>query len=655
MKNIVKWAVAALVMSSVASCNDFFPSIPGTQYDLEDTFSDRNKTEEFLNNVYSYVPDETCERWPSYYGGGIWTGGSLEGDITWSSDGEEATGWTMGTAYASTEWVAYWYNHYYMAISKASTFICNVDKCTDASESDRILWKAQARALRAYYYFNIFRSYGPVTILGEEPIALDTPLEELLRGRNTVDENIDFIVSELDKAAEDLPAKYGDANLGRMDRGICKALKAKALLYAASPLFNCNPDYAGIKNEDGTQLFPQDKSKEQAKWERARNAYKEFLDEFDGRYYTLQTVKNPDGSIDHYESYRQAASISDFTHNTEQILIRLSDHNLIHYQLTPFHKGCQDESIRGGLGFGTTQEMVDLYFTDKGLRISEDPDYDEYTGVPDASHYGWAEDYKDPFNPDRTLFKANTDKTLKQWAHREPRFYVCVTFNGSTWLNTNTNDGEVTTELNVNGNSGFNAANWDAPYTGYGDRRMAPLNGDDEGSHCAVLLRLGDMYLGYAECLSACGQYDEAIKYVNYIRARAGIPCYGNGGGVDANGMAYINYPQTREEVDSRIRRERLLELSFEWNHFFDVRRWKVADMAVGDNWIYPSYHRGGEGGVIHAMNFMADPPEFFEKVEMETRVFGKQHYLFPIPDAEMRRNPKMVQNYGWTSAATER
>ena len=265
MKNIVKWAVAALVISSVASCNDFFPSIPGTQYDLEDTFSDRNKTEEFLNNVYSYVPDETCERWPSYYGGGIWTGGSIEGDITWSSDGEEATGWTMGTAYASTDWIGYWYNRYYMAISKASTFICNVDKCTDASEADRTLWKAQARALRAYYYFNIFRSYGPVTILGEEPVALDTPLEDLLKERNTVDENIDFIVSELDKAAEDLPAKYGDANLGRMDRGICKALKAKALLYAASPLFNCNPDYAGIKNPDGTQLFPQDKSKEQAK------------------------------------------------------------------------------------------------------------------------------------------------------------------------------------------------------------------------------------------------------------------------------------------------------------------------------------------------------------------------------------------------------
>ena len=83
-------------MASVASCNDFFPSIPGTQYDLDDTFSDRNKTEEFLNNIYSYVPDETCERWPTYYAGGIWTGGSIECDITWSGDGEEASSWSLG-------------------------------------------------------------------------------------------------------------------------------------------------------------------------------------------------------------------------------------------------------------------------------------------------------------------------------------------------------------------------------------------------------------------------------------------------------------------------------------------------------------------------------------------------------------------------------
>ena len=105
---------------------------------------------------------------------------------------------------------------------------------------------------------------------------------------------------------------------------------------------------------------------------------------------------------------------------------------------------------------------------------------------------------------------------------------------------------------------------------------------------------------------------------------------------------------------DKRIRRERLIELAYEWNYYYDVRRWKVADMAVGDDWIYPSYHRGGQGGDIHGMNSKADFPAFFEKVVTETRVFNKRHYLFPIPDQEIRRNPKMVQNLGWNAETGE-
>ena len=54
----------------------------------------------------------------------------------------------------------------------------------------------------------------------------------------------------------------------------------------------------------------------------------------------------------------------------------------------------------------------------------------------------------------------------------------------------------------------------------------------------------------------------------------------------DDNGFACIPYEDTRDGVDKRIHRERLVELMFEWNHFFDVRRWKVADMAVGDDHI---------------------------------------------------------------------
>ena len=148
----------------------------------------------------------------------------------------------------------YWFIKYYKGIAKASTFISNVDNCTEASANDRTLWKAQARALRAYYYFMLFRSYGPIVMLGDEAIPLDADLEDLLKERNSVDECVNWIADEFDKAAADLPTKYEGANLGRFDKGACKAFKAKLLLYAASPLFNCNADYAGVVNTDGKQV-----------------------------------------------------------------------------------------------------------------------------------------------------------------------------------------------------------------------------------------------------------------------------------------------------------------------------------------------------------------------------------------------------------------
>ena len=205
----------------------------------------------------------------------------------------------------------------------------------------------------------IFRSYGPFVILGEEPIPLDISTAELLKERNTVDECVAFMAKEFDDAANELPDRYDGSNLGRIDRAACKAFKAKMLLYAASPLFNCNPDYAAIVNpESGKQLFPQDKSQEKAKWEAARDAYKEFFDEY-GNTFSLYTEKTADGKIDFYESYRKVTSgVLYGTENKEQIFIRLADHDYRAYETTPYHKGYDDNNgaLRGGLGFGVPQE-----------------------------------------------------------------------------------------------------------------------------------------------------------------------------------------------------------------------------------------------------------------------------------------------------------
>lgn len=646
MNKIIKTGALALAMFGMVGC-DFFDEIPGKQLDLNDTFSTRTKTEEFLNNVYTYVTDDnTGERFYTSYSdryGGVWMAGSIEAN--WSWDWHDSHKWNLGQTSASSGYVTFWYDHFYQGINKASTFIQNVDRNPEITDTEKKVWKAQARALRALYYFHLFRSYGPIVLLGDEPMDPGMELSSLLRARNTVDECVEYIVSEFDAAAADLPAKYSGVNFSRIDRGSCKAYKAKVLLYAASPLFNGNTMYGGMINQDGTHLFPQ--SYDASKWETARDAYKAFFDEFVPTYYELHVVTT-DGKTDFYESYRQITT-GCYHGSKENIFVKNVWHGDLNYATTPGHTHIDNGEIKGGLGFGVSQELVDLFFTDKGLRIDDDPDYqkNEYTGIPDASKYGSATDYNDPVVPSRNYFKANSNLTLKQWEHRDPRFYVCVTYNGSTWLNTETTAGEVTTELYYNGNSGNKEKAHDTPYTGYGFRKTARSSKESgRDNHYSGNLRLADMYLGYAEALAECGDAPGAIDQINVVRRRAGIPEYGTG--TDANGLECVDYVARGYNVRDLVRRERLVELACESNHFFDVRRWRVADMATGDGWIYPTYHKGGEGGELHGLNYLEDAPRFFEKVVMQTRIFEPRHYFMPIPDADVRRNPLMVQNYDW-------
>lgn len=650
-----KYLLAFLLCVGLSGC-DFFDEMPGVQYDLDDTFSNYSKTEQFLNNVYSYAADDnTGERFYNSYSdryGGIWMAGSLE--CNWSWDWHNSHKWNLSQTSPSSDYVTFWYDHFYRGINKASIFIQNVDNNSELSETEKKVWKAQARGMRALYYFHLFRLYGPIVILGENPVDTGAELSSLLKARNTVDECVEFIVNQFDLAAEDLPARYTGANYGRIDRGACKAYKAKVLLYAASPFFNGNTDLASVQNPDGTNLFPQ--TEDAHKWETAKTAYDDFFREFVPAYYDLHVVMTNDGKVDFYESYRQATSGCELTCK-ENIFIREVWHGDLSYAITPYHYGYRNGyGIDGGMGLGTSQEMVDMFFTDKGLRIDDDPDYEDYglNATPSESLYGSETDYNDPVVPTRNYFKKNTNLTLKQWMHREPRFYVCITFNGSTWLNTDTNAGSVTTELHYSGNSGNSRAGHDSPYTGYGMRKTARSSKEaGRDNHFSCNLRLGEMYLGYAEVLSALGDYKGAMNYVNKIRARAGVPEYGNDGDKDGNGLTRIPYSENRKDVDNRVHRERLVELAYESSRFFDVRRWKIANGesdvgGKGDGWVYPVYHTGGEGGDLHGLSYRQDPPQFFEKVAMQTRVFEPRHYLMPIPDAEVRRNKLMVQNYDW-------
>ena len=644
MKNKVKqYIIAASICVGLSACGDFFEPIPGVQFGLNETFSSKGRTEEYLNNVYSYIREVTDAIHPDK-GGAIFTEASLEGANRWNKTYAE---WTTGAVNSASGQVGWYFSSYYQAIAKASTFIQNVDKCQEVAASVRGRWKSEARALRAYFYFELLRIYGPIPLIGEEPIPLDASLQDLIKERSSVDECVDFIANELQHAIDsgDLPQRAGKANLGRMDVASCMALKAKLYLYWASPLFNGNTDFASVKNKDGKELFPQ--SVDASKWTKARDAYDQFITFATGQGYGLTEVyKN--GKLDPYASCR---AIGEFFTSTweaadELIFVKLRDAWDYTYWTAPKFTDFQDTEVTGGGGFYTTQEMVDMFFTKDGLTIDNDPSYDHFEGLPGTDHFV-AERYTDPNDPSRLYFDGIRSKVLKQWKDREPRFYVNVTYNGSIWLNEGKYNEEMRTDFTngASGTCGKSKAQGDYPISGYLIRRGAKASNNDGSKHFAPVLRLADMYLGYAEALCMCSDLDNALIWLNKIRVRAGIPEYSF-----EEVAGKIACPKSQTGVLNRIRRERLVELAFEWNRYFDVRRWKVAEgQNDPEHWIYPKYHTGGEGGKVYGMNTDADYPKFFERTAFETRVpFTKKYYFMPIPYDDIRRIPKLVQNFGW-------
>ena len=639
MKRILYTILLAIGTLSFSSCTDYI-NVDKYFYDqvsLDSAFSKRVYVDGWLSSAYS-VMDYIGEyrepfRWASddLYHPDMkdYVEGNYSADNQLSDkDQNESRLWK-----------------YYEGIRKASTFIQNVDRCSELTMDEIADMKGQARFLRAYCYWALIRVYGPVPLIPLEGLDVNLSYEELSLPREHFDNLVDFIDQELAESARSLPTKRTVNNLGRPTRGAALGLRSRVLLYAASPLFNGNTDQASVKNKDGKQLFPQ--TEDNSKWTQARDAYERFMTFATGQGYKLTEVYT-NGKLDPYASCRAAGEFFTTTWEAvdELIFVKLRDLYDYTYWVCPKFTDFQDTDVTGGGGYYTTQETVDLFFTKDGLTIEEDPGYDKFEGIPSANNFTSGR-YYDPNNPSRLYFDADKSKVLKQWKDREPRFYVNITYSGSIWLNEGKYNEEMRTDFTngANGTCGKSKASGDCPDSGYLIRRGAKASNNNGSKHFSPVLRLADMYLGYAEALCMCSDLDNALTYLNKIRVRAGIPEY-----TFTATAGKITCPKTQTDLLNRIRRERLVELVFEWNRYFDVRRWKVAEgQNDPEHWIYPAYHTGGEGGKVYGMNMDKDYPAFFERTSFETRVaFTKKQYFMPIPYDDLRRIPSLVQNLGW-------
>lgn len=684
--------LAGATALTFTSCDDYFDDVPDNAISLEAVFANRGQSLKWLSNIYTYIPDNTNVRYNSRTNGN-WPMASIEGYLPW--DHIVANNIILGTLYPSTGFVKTQWTEYYRGIQYANIYLANIDKNSAMLADEREWSKAEVHALRAYFYFNLVKEFGPVPLIGDKVYSVDTPLDEMMMPRNTLDECWDYIIAEL-KAALDsgrLKSTFGEDGSvdsqykGNLTQEAVEGILAEVYLYRASYLFNGDPYYQTMANKDGTKLFPQ--SKDMQKWKDARDAAKRIIDS--GKFKLV--LRDQSGKLvddvkkaDPYKScFYSAIGRVD---NEEMIFLRTNANN-DSYIIKPRHTGISGNVDRGAGAYSIPLQFIDLFFMSNGKRIddveqkpisqvttfkADDPVYPVYDTQNLTSKDKDGNDiamnarnslsttkYVDRFSSYNYFTPGSGKGIMKQFYCREPRFYLAVTFQNRRWDYDQANT--YYTDMSFNGNSGSDGKTHDYPIFGTIVRKLYwEKESNIDG---AVMLRLGEVYLNYAEACAQLGENKEALKYVNLIRSRAGINEYAlnraEEGTKDARnkGKIYVGDLERDQELLLKvIYRERLIELSYESKHYFDVRRWGVADMAEGDGWVYPTWHKGGEGGDMIGFNVnnegsdaeKANSLNFYKRVKTQHRIFTKRMSLFPIPQEEVNRDKQIVQNEGWTA-----
>ncbi|WP_303029190.1 RagB/SusD family nutrient uptake outer membrane protein [uncultured Duncaniella sp.] len=631
-------ALAGISMIAT-SCNDYFDQVPDDRLSLEEIFTTRDGALNYLSNVYTFLPDEFNQRQVHetslFRTPGPWTGASDEAEWTLDNKAKlinnnsiDATEGTM---------VLYRWKSWFSGVHEAAVFTQWVDRAP-LSSAERNQWKAEARALRAIYYFYLVRTYGPVPIL-EQDFPMDTPSNNLQLARNTVEECFDFIIRELKGARDN--GLLDDVSLdrvsgyGRIDKAIASAFIIEAMTYRASWLFNGDcQTYSELANNDGTLLFPTQKSEAEKRqlWEDVITECRSFFTNYGKRYKMIYTdidgkpVAGPDADgYSPVESCRRAVRtlFSEMSTNTEMIFYRIDNAaGTLQYDRMP-NKSGNSTNYRGGSLLCATQEMVDAYFMANGEPAVTGYAADGVTPVINEAS-GYVDDgicMTDYVGTDGTLYAPAGTRNM--YVNREPRFYADITFSNSKWFGGT--EGNYTVDFTYSGNCGKAQGNNDYSCTGYLVRKVMG-EGDRNQNLVNVLIRLPQIYFDYIEALANTDPTNPEIwTYMNLIRHRAGIPGYGE--------TANLRIPTSKDEVLLAIEREKRIEMSFENCRYFDVRRWGKA-VEFFDK-------------PVHGMNINYDGNEFFKRVQIVNRTFEYQ-YFFPIPQSEIDIDKNLVQNTGF-------
>jgi hypothetical protein len=365
-------------MTVIISCRKDYEVIPLEKVTIEYVFDQDDSlgtyANKFLNSIYSKLPGGY-----NRVGGDLLDAASddaVSGLVGTSAVSQLATG--AYTSYAAIADESPW-NNCYAAIRAASLFVSNIDVSPVKEKlpngaSIRYAWKAEARFIRALFYFELLKRYGGIPLMGDKVRELG---DDVQIPRSSFADCVSYIVNECDAIKDSLrpnPIVAPELNSHRATRGAALALKARVLLYAASPLFNgqnidANNSLTGYNNYD------------KERWKLAADAARDLINE--KTFALLPNFKD----------------VFITQNNSEVIFFRQGGNTT------------EIESTNGPVGFAAvargrtnpTQELVDAFPTNAGLPLT-DP----------ASGYN----SNDPY------------------ARRDPRLAMSILYNGARWLNT---------------------------------------------------------------------------------------------------------------------------------------------------------------------------------------------------------------------------
>ncbi len=550
MKRIKIIGLVGLLTFIMGSCN--YLDYSETSYlHKNDVFSDWNRTQNFLADIYSRMPTGF-----NPIGGAM--SESATDDAKFVLDYSSVQKLTDGSWSSILNLDDQWANMY-AGIRAVNLFLNEIKgrtfddyKWTD-NYADKMAqfnnYPQEARFLRAFFYLQLIQRYGDVPLIK----TVLTDAEANAVSPASFDDIISYIVSECNEIIPLLPVTYvgftSAQETGRVRRGAAMALKARALLYAASPLHN----------PSGTAQ----------KWIDAAKAAKDIINA---------------------ATFSLEANYNNFLNNvtSPELILERREGNQNYFEIANFPVGYEG----GNTGNCPTQNLIDAYeMKTNGLNISD----------PNSGY--------SPANP---------------YTNRDPRFALTILYNSSTFKS-------KAVECWIGGANAYPKTN--ATKTGYYLKKYViesvslDPNSTSTKQHTWVLFRYGEVLMNYAESMNeAYGPEDAstlgmtALQAVNLIRTRAKMPAFPVG--------------LTKDQFRVKFQNERRVEMAFEGQRFWDIRRWKIGSTTKN----------------IYGMDITKNTDGTFNytKKLVETRVYEDKMNLYPIPLSELYKNSNLKQNTGW-------